>query len=186
MSKNFVWLGKIIPVLIRALPNLEHTGKQSVYWLLGEYACTNTTELHWAIDILRLATLDYAKQSILVKLQIMTLCIQLYASKIPEQEIIRVFLDHILSLAKFDKNIDVRDRSRFFRKFLDMEKIDLIQLLSMRTTLNNSKMMIEEKSYDFGTMSCFWDTQLKGYNRLPDFPKVSIQTFRGTGVIFID
>lgn len=170
--------------MIQALPHLENTGKQSVYWLFGEYALTHANDFHWAADILRLAAFDFSKKSLLVKLQIMTFGIQIHASKIQEREIIRKLLDYILSLAKFDQNIDIRDRSRFFRKLLELEIIDLIRILAANPILFNNKITIEANLYDFGTMSCFWGTKLNGYHRLPDFKKENTLTFRGKNVTY--
>ena len=86
-------------------------------------------------------------------------------------------------MAKFDKNIDVRDRSRFFRKIFDMEIIDLKKLLFVDTLACGSEINVEKKTYVFGTLSCYRACKLKGYHPLPQFPLKNIATYRGQTVI---
>jgi AP-3 complex subunit beta len=182
LSKNLDWLPKIIPVLIKALPNLQRTGKQSVYWLLGEYACIHAKDFDLAADILRLAAQDYSKQAYSVKLQIMNFGMQIYASNFKQKQILRILIDYILSMAKFDNNIDVRDRARYFCKLLEMTNIDLHKLFTTHPTFTQDIITKDNNLYDFGTVSSFFGTKMNGYNQLPDFPKQNIEVYRGTRV----
>jgi hypothetical protein len=185
LSKNLDWLPKIIPVLIKALPNLEHTGKQSVYWLLGEYVCFHANDFDLAADILRLAAQDYSKQTYSVKLQIMNFGMQIYASNVKQKQILRILMDYILLMAKFDNNIDVRDRARYFCKLLEMSSIDLLQLLTTRPTFTQDLVTKDNNLYDFGTISNFFGAKMNGYHQLPDFPLHTIEIFRGTRVSYL-
>jgi AP-3 complex subunit beta len=183
LSQNLDWLPKIIPVLIQALPKLEQTGKQSVYWLLGEYVCFHDVDFDGAADILRMAARDYPKESYCVKLQIVNFGIQIYASNVKQKQILRILLDYILSMAKFDTNIDVRDRARYFRKLIKMPDINLFQLITIRSSFIKNRLPIDNNIYDLGTTSCFLGTEMKGYHHLAEFPTQNTQVCRGTRVI---
>ena len=182
MSKNPEWLPKIVPVLKFALPKLEQTGKQSVYWLCGGYICNYTNDFLWATDLVRLAALGFSKEDKLVKLQIMTFALQAYVSLSHEKEILRIILDYILTMAQYDANIDIRDRSRFFRKLLEIEGFDLVKCLHSGTSNLFSKSIAENELYDFGTLSCLRKVHLKGYNPLPPFPSSNLSISRKSPV----
>lgn len=92
-------------------------------WLVGQYGSvpgTGTTVegvADWAPDVLRKAARSFNSEAPLVKLQTLTLATKLILLA-PTHRTIILLTRHVLTLARYDEDWDVRDRARMLRALL--------------------------------------------------------------------
>ncbi|KAJ3481196.1 hypothetical protein NLI96_g7828 [Meripilus lineatus] len=115
----------IISKLAYRIDDIRHPkARACVLWLVGQHAGTDSLPVEngvqrigpegitpWAPDVLRKATITFAKETPAVKLQIVTLAAKLLVLCPTDQTLI-LLTRYVLSLARYDLNFDVRDRAR--------------------------------------------------------------------------
>lgn len=93
-----------------------------IIWLFGEY---NKVLGNQAADILRILLLDFTKEDILVKKQILNFSAKLFATKGNTDNVVGLLFQYACQLSSFDLCYDLRDRCRTL-KFLLSKSTDNI------------------------------------------------------------
>jgi AP-3 complex subunit beta len=184
--------------------------RATILWILAEFCDKNKKAYECAPDILRMIARSFINEADVVKLQAINLAAKVYVTIALEsqtstqntieecfsdsdRERVRMFVNYIFNLAKYDLNYDVRDRARFLKQLISNSEqtndIRLIKqiLMSPKNTLiasqkNQSNDNNEEFSASFefgnssrfriGTLSHFLTKPIPGYEELPDFPSI--------------
>ncbi|KAG1882097.1 adaptin N terminal region-domain-containing protein [Suillus subluteus] len=114
----------IIAQLARRIDDIRHPhARACVLWLVGQYGSvpgTGTTVdgvADWAPDVLRKAARSFSTEASLVKLQTLTLAAKLILLA-PTHRTLALLAQHVLTLARYDEDWDVRDRARMLRALL--------------------------------------------------------------------
>lgn len=116
----------IIAHLARRIDDIRHAqARACVLWLVGQYAGSEekTSILgpegiaDWAPDVLRKLAQSFGSEDSLVKLQTITLAAKLFVLS-PTDRTINLLCQYVFSLARYDKNYDVRDRGRMLSSLL--------------------------------------------------------------------
>ncbi len=116
----------IIAHLARRIDDIRHAqARACIVWLVGQYAGSEekTSVLgpegiaDWAPDVLRKLAQSFGSEDSLVKLQTITLATKLFVLS-PTDRTINLLCQYVFSLARYDKNYDVRDRGRTLSSLL--------------------------------------------------------------------
>jgi AP-3 complex subunit beta len=103
----------IITHLAKMLGDIEEpNARGSILWIVGEYC--EQIPLH-APDILRRLAQTFVGEADVVKLQVLNLGAKLFVANAAQTMAI---FRHVLTLAKYDVNYDIRDRARMMRVML--------------------------------------------------------------------
>ncbi|BES88073.1 AP-3 complex subunit [Nesidiocoris tenuis] len=148
--------------------------RASILWLLGEYSELVPTI---APDVLRKLAKSFINEEDIVKLQVLNLAVKLFLTN-PAQT--KLLCQYVFTLARYDQNYDVRDRSRFLKQFVFPSNPDnnltafskQIFLASKPAPLLVSKFK-DRDSYLMGSLSHYLNMRTTGYHDLPDFPDVA-------------
>ncbi|KIY44117.1 hypothetical protein FISHEDRAFT_67789 [Fistulina hepatica ATCC 64428] len=102
----------IIFHLARRLDDIHHAqARACVFWMVGQYCESKDGMLEWCPDVLRKAAKSFASEDSAVKLQIITLAAKLFVVA-PDNAVLGLLTTYVFSLARYDKDFDVRDRGR--------------------------------------------------------------------------
>jgi AP-3 complex subunit beta len=138
---------------------------------------------------------SFPNESDLVKLQTMTLAAKLYVASHPsanvtiervpfDRERLKLLVNFVFQLAKYDVNYDVRDRGRFLKQLLnEMDNRESGLQLASRILLTSKRVANgleagtgmerhHQSCYRVGTLSHYLGKQVSGYTELPDYPEV--------------
>ncbi|KAF7309545.1 AP complex subunit beta [Mycena indigotica] len=114
----------IISNLARRVEDIRHSqARACVIWLVGQYSESGQPGagisgiVDWAPDVLRKCAKGFATELPIVKLQIVTLAAKLLVL-CPTDERLSLVGGYVFSLAKYDLNYDVRDRTRMIVSLL--------------------------------------------------------------------
>ncbi|KAJ7052497.1 adaptin N terminal region-domain-containing protein [Mycena amicta] len=114
----------IISNLACRIDDIRHAqARACVIWLVGQYSESNEPSaslsgiVEWAPDLLRKCAKGFAVELPFVKLQIVTLAAKLLVL-CPTDERLSLVAGYVFSLAKYDLNYDVRDRTRMMVSLL--------------------------------------------------------------------
>jgi AP-3 complex subunit beta len=134
----------IISHLAHRINDIRHPhARACVLWLVGQYSPAPSTQLSrpcpdsvadWATDVLRRTAKSFCQevrlslekvytfsnetsQESIVKLQIITLAAKLLVL-CPTDQILHLLNGYVFSLARYDRDYDVRDRGRMLKAFL--------------------------------------------------------------------
>ncbi|XP_024086390.1 AP-3 complex subunit beta-2 isoform X2 [Cimex lectularius] len=162
--------------IIRSMAKLMDTitvpaARASILWLLGEYSELVPTI---APDVLRKMAKSFINEEDIVKLQVLNLAIKLFLTN-PEQT--KLLCQYVFSLARYDQNYDIRDRSRFLRQFIFPTNTEnnlssyssKFFLASKPAPLLQSKFK-DRENYQMGSLTHYINMRAAGYHDLPDFP----------------
>uniref|UniRef100_A0A1B6LXZ1 AP-3 complex subunit beta C-terminal domain-containing protein n=1 Tax=Graphocephala atropunctata TaxID=36148 RepID=A0A1B6LXZ1_9HEMI len=110
----------------------------------------------------------------IVKLQVLNLAVKLYLTN-PAQT--KLLCQYVFSLARYDQNYDIRDRSRFLRQFVLTDNplaqhAHQIFLATKPAPQLNSKFKDQEQ-LQLGSLSHYINTRAAGYHDLPPFPETA-------------
>nr|XP_018900756.1 PREDICTED: AP-3 complex subunit beta-2 isoform X1 [Bemisia tabaci] len=143
----------------------------SILWLLGEYSPLVPTI---GPDVLRKMAKNFVNEEDIVKLQVLNLAVKLYLTN-PSQT--ALLCQYVLTLARYDQNYDIRDRSRFLRQFLFpntesslSKQAKNIFMATKPAPLLQSK-FVDREEFQMGSLSHYINTRAIGYHDLPDFPE---------------
>lgn len=190
------------------------SARATILWILAEFCDKNQKAFECSPDILRMIARSFVNEGDVVKLQAINLAAKVYvtialdsqsfgasAEKIEQcfstsdRERVRMLVNYIFNLAKYDLNYDVRDRARLLKQLIaNCDKTNgtrLIKqvLMSPKNTLIQSAQRnraqngnVERFSASFelgsssrfriGTLSHFLAKPISGYEELPQFPTV--------------
>uniref|UniRef100_T1I5H4 AP-3 complex subunit beta n=1 Tax=Rhodnius prolixus TaxID=13249 RepID=T1I5H4_RHOPR len=165
--------------IIRSMAKLVDTitvpaARASILWLLGEYSELVPTI---APDVLRKMAKSFINEEDIVKLQILNLSVKLYLTN-PNQT--QLLCQYVFSLARYDQNYDIRDRSRFLRQFIFPTNNEnnlstyskKIFLATKPAPLLQSKFK-DRENYQMGSLTHYINMRAAGYHDIPDFPEVA-------------
>ncbi|KAG1725360.1 adaptin N terminal region-domain-containing protein [Suillus paluster] len=114
----------IIAQLARRIDDVRHPhARACVLWLVGQYSPASGTGTtvegvaDWAPDVLRKAARSFNTEASLVKLQTLTLAAKLTLLA-PTHRTLVLLARHVLTLARYDEDWDVRDRARMLGALL--------------------------------------------------------------------
>ncbi|KAF8515386.1 adaptin N terminal region-domain-containing protein [Hysterangium stoloniferum] len=118
----------IIEHLAYKVDEVRHPrARACILWLVGQYAGRSDTSVNpvlsvegvvdWAPDVLRKMAKCFPQESSIVKLQTVTLAAKLLVLN-PTHNTLGLLSRYVFSLAKFDLDYDVRDRSRVLHTLL--------------------------------------------------------------------
>ncbi|KAH9481592.1 AP-3 complex subunit beta-2 [Psilocybe cubensis] len=130
----------IIAHLARRIDDIKHgQARACVVWLVGQYAGADVSPststipgvlgapegmADWAPDVLRKLAKSFAEETVLVKLQVVTLAAKLFVLS-PFDRRIGMLTRYVFSLARYDVNYDLRDRGRMLSALLAGLGLDL-------------------------------------------------------------
>ncbi|RWS11190.1 AP-3 complex subunit beta-2-like protein [Dinothrombium tinctorium] len=173
--------------------------KATIIWILAEFCDKNLQALQASPNILRIMAKSFCTQSDLVKLQTMNLATKLFLTTHPAnenglnknfnifdekcRERIKLLVNYIFNLAKYDLNYDVRDRGRFYKQLLVNCDVDngltLAKRILMAPKANLKIDNVSESNnldcpskFRMGTLSHFLNKRVPGYEELPNFPEI--------------
>uniref|UniRef100_A0A1I8EB67 AP-3 complex subunit beta n=1 Tax=Wuchereria bancrofti TaxID=6293 RepID=A0A1I8EB67_WUCBA len=124
-----------------------------VIWLVATHVDKVPT---LAPDVLRKMVKSFTHEDEMVKLQIVNLAAKLWFTNHQKCELL---VRHVMQLARFDQNYDVRDRCRFLRNLL----------------FSNNKLstFANREQFQLGSLSHFLNQRCRRYRDLPQFPEIA-------------
>lgn len=170
--------------------------RASILWLIGEYNekvpkiapdvlrkmaktfVDEVTQLTFIRFNLHFENVIFQFQQDTVKLQVLNLAVKLYLTN-PEQT--KLLCQYVFSLARYDQNYDIRDRSRFLRQFICpsngtttilSENARRVFLAAKPAPTLESKYHGREQ-FQLGSLSHYLNMRANGYHDIPDFPDVA-------------
>ena len=191
-SKADLIVTMIIKQVIRLIDKIKTpNARATILWILAEFCNKNEKCYKVAPEVLRIVVKTFHSESSLVKLQAMNLASKIFLTiatdtkcifNEQEKAKIKLLVNYIFNLAKYDINYDVRDRGRFLKQLIakcdTKEGIEFAMRILMAPKMVPShqpdkEIFIEYSSlFRIGTMSHFLDKKVAGYEELPDFPTV--------------
>lgn len=144
--------------------------KATVLWILAEFCDKNVKAYQLSPDILRLVAKSFTGEVEIVKLQAINLAAKVYLTTCyfetaknyfsPEdKERIKLLINYIFNLAKYDLNYDVRDRARFLRQLLNKSNTATGLLLAQKILMAPKNIFIENKPDDLVCAAAVKDGQ---------------------------
>ena len=135
------------------------TAKATVLWILAEFCDKNTKAYQLSPDILRLVAKSFINEIEIVKLQAINLAAKVYLTTcyfetcknyftLEDKERLKLLINYIFNLAKYDLNYDVRDRARFLRQLLNKSNTATGLLLAQKILMAPKNIFIESKQKD--------------------------------------
>lgn len=148
--------------------------RASILWLLGEYSHLVPTI---APDVLRKMAKTFINEEDIVKLQILNLAVKLVLTNEAQTKLL---CQYVLTLARYDQNYDIRDRSRLLRQILFPQNENSVLtknakkifLATKPAPLLQSK-FIDREQFQMGSLSHYINARANGYHDLPSFPEVA-------------
>eukprot|EP00004_Rigifila_ramosa_P023102 TRINITY_DN642_c0_g2_i2.p1 TRINITY_DN642_c0_g2~~TRINITY_DN642_c0_g2_i2.p1 ORF type:complete len:1132 (-),score=298.47 TRINITY_DN642_c0_g2_i2:41-3292(-) len=155
------------------------TARASILWVVAEYP---HSVLNLIPDILRKSAKSFTNEDDIVKLQILnlgnklTLILDETNSTPHTRSTVATIYNYILSLCRYDRNYDIRDRSRFLRRSLAENRTPQIKRHARELFLSAKPQPVlvypseGRRRLFMGTLSHVLSQEIKGYTPLPDFP----------------
>lgn len=146
--------------------------RATILWILAEYCGRNKRALLYSPDVLRGVAKTFCNEADLVKLQALNLAAKLYIIN-EDSERIKLLVNYLFNLAKYDLNYDVRDRGRFLRQLLndtELARKILMATKSIPQTKQVNTGTIASLPFRCGTLSHFLGKRVTGYEELADWP----------------
>lgn len=147
--------------------------RASILWLLGEYSHL-VPKL--APDVLRKMAKIFVNEEEIVKLQILNLAVKLFLTNTEQTKLL---CQYVLTLARYDQNYDIRDRSRLLRQILFPQNENSIIHQKARDIFLANKpapllvsSFIDREEFQMGSLSHYINSRAFGYHDLPSFPEV--------------
>eukprot|EP00500_Bicosoecida_sp_ms1_P004736 CAMPEP_0203808676 /NCGR_PEP_ID=MMETSP0115-20131106/1748_1 /ASSEMBLY_ACC=CAM_ASM_000227 /TAXON_ID=33651 /ORGANISM="Bicosoecid sp, Strain ms1" /LENGTH=1095 /DNA_ID=CAMNT_0050717369 /DNA_START=49 /DNA_END=3336 /DNA_ORIENTATION=- len=107
-------------VILKLVRKLEHTrvaaARAAIVWILGEFQ-NKSSIAPLAPDALRKLAKSFRDEEVVVKTQILNLAVKMSLQR-PASEPVRLLMQYVLDLAKYDVNYDLRDRARVLRALM--------------------------------------------------------------------
>ncbi|VDO04267.1 unnamed protein product [Rodentolepis nana] len=155
------------------------SARASILWLLGEYG-HRVPKI--APDVLRKMAKTFSKEHISVKIQVLNLAAKLCIVN-PKQSLL--LAQYVFTLAKYDQNYDIRDRSRMFRALIFPKNADSSNPDAIFLAKNVKKILLATKPapvlrstfadrppFRVGTMSQLLGREITNYVELSEWPEL--------------
>lgn len=163
--------------------------KATVLWILAEFCDKNVKAYQLSPDILRLVAKSFTGEQEIVKLQAINLAAKVYLTTCyfetsknyfsdADKERIKLLINYIFNLAKYDLNYDVRDRARFLRQLLNKSNTNTGLLLAQKVLMAPKNIFIENNKPDELNGQLTEDHRMStgDYTELPDEPNSELAT----------
>eukprot|EP01034_Spumella_vulgaris_P021954 gene21954-28034_t len=109
-------LRQLVKLLVMENGLEEPTARTNIVWLVGEFHSV----LHKvAPDVLRILASGFVDEGTETKAQILNLAIKL-SLNLPDSENVQSLMTYVLEMARFDADLDLRDRSRFMTALMGL------------------------------------------------------------------
>ncbi|KAK7116839.1 AP-3 complex subunit beta-2-like isoform X2 [Littorina saxatilis] len=151
--------------------------RASILWLIGEYS-ERVPKI--APDVLRKLAKSFVNEEDIVKLQVLNLATKLCITN-PKQ--CKLLCQYVLSLAKYDQNYDIRDRSRFLRQMVlpgdngcVFSKYAKKIFLAPKPAPVLASKFKDRDHFQLGTLSHVLNMRTTGYQELPEWPEEAPDT----------
>uniref|UniRef100_A0A914HB65 Protein kinase domain-containing protein n=1 Tax=Globodera rostochiensis TaxID=31243 RepID=A0A914HB65_GLORO len=166
--------------LLRRMFQLINTVKapmarSCILWLIGTHI-NKVPKL--APDLLRIVAKTFCEEADSVKLQSLNLAMRIWAIDPANREgKCAILVKYVFQLARYDRSYDIRDRCRFLRNFLFLNKdansivfpLDMFLHERPAPVVHNS-FADRAEHFQLGTLSHLLNQKCTGYTELPDFP----------------
>ncbi|CAD6583371.1 MAG: AP-3 complex subunit beta [Tremellales sp. Tagirdzhanova-0007] len=181
---------RLVARLARQLDGITNPqARASVFWLVGQFAASDGSGdgliglgwqgvVSWVPDVLRKGVKAFVDESLLAKLQILTLATKLLVLAPTEPQLL-VISQYLSTLARYDADYDVRDRSRFLHSLLRGVHAEghgsVSDQVEEDTDVGGVVLRREQAvdgssgKFDIGTLSRITHKRLNGYDPLPDW-----------------
>ncbi|KAI0225471.1 AP-3 complex subunit beta [Massospora cicadina] len=167
------------PVLSRLIHLFHHRydvlpshAKADILWLVGQFA---SRLAEYAPDLFRVAVRDFSGGEVGFKLQALTLGVKLVAQASDGHVV--PFFNHLLALARYDRNFHVRDRARLIQGAHALHHATSFLTQHLRAVFCEDKpaprpdsLAQDRKRFALGTASLQLNHHVRGYEPLPDWP----------------
>jgi len=170
--------------LVVMLQNIEAPAARScIVWMVGEFA--EHIE-HLAPDALRVLAKRFSEEHVNVKMQILNMSLKLFSSSVRSRssssDVITKLFRHVVELAKYDMDFDLRDRARLISGLLlessekqDMDILTAVVNKSSDFNMNddnddsskNSKKLTQH--HNIGSISALLNRPMFGYMTIPEW-----------------
>lgn len=184
---------KILPRLIPLLASPDTVAPralESIYWLCSLYFTEHYSVANQIPNILRLSAIAFPSHASSVKLQILSLAVKFCKLQKDDTNRAQSILGFLLEMARFDADLDVRDKARFwsalitspvlvkYPKFIT-QWIKSIRGVKTSNILSESKNGGSSHQFTIGSLSFARNRKLAGYIPLPPFPESQVPSKRG-------
>jgi hypothetical protein len=109
-------LRQLVKLLVMENGIEEPTARTNIVWLVGEF---HSVLSKVAPDVLRILATGFVDESTETKAQVLNLAIKL-SLNLPENEQVQSLMTYVLEMARFDADLDLRDRSRFMTALMGL------------------------------------------------------------------
>ncbi|XP_075252326.1 AP-3 complex subunit beta-1-like isoform X4 [Convolutriloba macropyga] len=145
--------------------------RASILWMLGEN-CDKVQK--YAPDVLRKFAKSFPNEEDIVKLQVVNLAAKLYVTNSKQ---VKLLVQYVLNLAKYDENYDIRDRARLIRGLIiptngknNINKHAKKILFCDKPAPVLSSTFQSRNEFRMNTLSHYLNQRCSGYEELPEWP----------------
>ncbi|CAG2171359.1 unnamed protein product [Oppiella nova] len=176
INKDEQIISSVVKQMVRLMDKI-HTpqARATILWILAEFCPVNERAAKYAPDVLRKLAKTFCSEADTVKLQALNLAAKLYVTQ-DTSDRIKLLVNFLFNLAKYDLNYDVRDRGRLLRQLLNEPELAKRVLLVPKKVPDvgkgsgASRRSDGEHQFRIGTLSHFLDKKAADYEELPDWP----------------
>lgn len=206
INKDESIISMIIKQIVKLMEKISTPqARATIIWIVAEFCSRNSYAQKVAPDVLRIIAKSFINENDLVKLQALNLAAKLHITALGNTECdtiaqttnverLKLLINYVFNLAKYDLNYDVRDRGRFLRQLLnDTETAKQILLVPKLvpnvcqrgeplishgetsytpSTYNILASSVDSARFRIGTLSHFLGKKISDYEELPDWPEV--------------
>ena len=176
INKDETIISSIVKQMVRLMDKITTPeARATILWILAEFCPNNEKAAKYSPDVLRKLAKTFCTEADIVKLQALNLSTKLFLTR-EDNERIKLLVNFIFNLAKYDLNYDVRDRGRFLRQLLNDPPLAKRVLLVPKCVPDISKSAItgnvdQSRQFRVGTLSHYLDKRCSEYEELPDWPE---------------
>ncbi|XP_054163983.1 AP-3 complex subunit beta-2-like [Oppia nitens] len=185
INKEESIISAIIKQVVRLMDKITTPqARATIVWILAEFCPVNDRAARYAPDVLRKLAKTFCQEADTVKLQSLNLAGKLMITQ-DTSDRIKLLVNFLFNLAKYDLNYDVRDRGRFLRQLLNEPELAKRILLVPKQVPDVGKHSSgggggggvggvgssdSSRQFRIGTMSHFLAKKATDYEELPDWP----------------
>ncbi|KAM3720376.1 AP-3 complex subunit [Dirofilaria immitis] len=163
---------KLLKRVLRLIDSVKAPqARACVIWLVATHV-DKVSAL--APDVLRKMARNFTHENEMVKLQTMNLAAKLWFTNHQECELL---VQHIIQLARFDQNYDIRDRCRFLRNLLFSDnKLSAFAneiFITEKPSPTTQSTFKDREQFQLGSLSHFLNQRCRRYRDLPQFPEIA-------------
>ena len=176
INKDETIISSVVRQVVRLMDKITTPqARATILWILAEFCPVNERAAKYAPDVLRKLAKTFCSESDIVKLQALNLSAKLFITQ-EASDRIKLLVNFLFNLAKYDLNYDVRDRGRLLRQLLNDPTLAKRILLVPKCVPDISKSLNtgnvdNSRQFRIGTLSHFLGKRCSEYEELPDWPE---------------